>query len=121
MTLIEVLVALVILVGPLLAVAGLSGKLAHAVGESGARNKASQLAMSRLEEVKGATRYADLGALYSGTEYAVPGTPGFRRETFVKRVVGSTQAPVDYTIVTVEVSAAGLKSPIRKTTVVSGF
>lgn len=121
MTLLEVLVAIVILVGPLLAIAAFSGKLARAVGENGVRTRASQLAVARIEEVKGATRYDSLALRYAGTEYAVPGAPGFRRLTALRRVGGTGTAVVDYYVVTVEVSAAGLKRPVRKTTVVSNF
>ena len=121
MTLVEVLVALVLMAGVLLAMGRFSGALAHTTGAARVTATATQLVADRLEQVKGAPRYTAIESLYVATENPVSGFSGFSRQTFVKRVGGLATDSIDYKIVTVQVSNAALSTPVRKSTVIAPF
>ncbi len=125
MTLIEVLVAIVILAGVLLSLGRFSGILAHTAGTARITATATQLVADRLETVKGAPRYVAIESLYvlagQGNEATVSGFPGYSRQTLVLRVGGLPTDTVDYKIVTVTVSHGSLSTPVRKSTVVGQF
>lgn len=120
-TLIEVMVALGIFAGALLSLAAFSGRFAHAVSEGTARTTAVELAAERIETVKSGTKYALLESQFAGTESSIVGATGFSRQTLITRVGGSPSDLVDYKIVTVIVSSDALKTPIRKTSIISEF
>jgi prepilin-type N-terminal cleavage/methylation domain-containing protein len=119
MTLIEVMVALVIVVGATLAMGGFVNRFIHTVSVSSIRATATELAADRLETVKAAASYDSVLAAYAGTERTIAGRPGFERRTVVTRVV--TTGREDYAIVTAIVSANGLPTPVKKTTIISSF
>jgi prepilin-type N-terminal cleavage/methylation domain-containing protein len=123
MTLIEVIIAIVILSGALLSMGGFVTKFANTVNMSDIRSIASDLAADRIETVKAATSYASIDSLYAKTEAAgtVVGYPKFTRRTIVQRVGGGPTDLVDYKIITVIVSTPPLKVPVKKTTIISDF
>ena len=121
LTLVEVLVSIVLLAGVLLTMAKFSADLAHSSGSARLMATAAQLVADRLETVKGAPRYSAIESLYVATESPVPGFTGYTRKTMVLRVGGQPTDSIDYKIVTVEVSNAGLTKPVRKTTVIAPF
>lgn len=121
MTLVEVLVALVLMAGVLLAMGRFSGALAHTTGTARVTATATQLVADRLEQVKGAPRYTAIESLYVATENPVSGFTGFSRQTFVKRIGGLATDSIDYKIVTVQVSNTALSTPVRKSTVIAPF
>ena len=120
MTLVEVIVALVILAGAMLALARFIGTFSRTVNDSSVKSEAVQLAAQRLEMVKALPRYSDLDSV-AGTERTVAGHPGFTRETLTRRVGGAARDDEDYKIVTVIVSAPALRTPVKRTTVISEF
>jgi Tfp pilus assembly protein PilV len=121
MTLVEVLVALVLMAGVLLALGRFSATLAHTTGEARLVATATQLVADRLETVKGVPRYSAVESLYVATENTLAGFTGFKRQTQVLRVGGTAADSMDYKIVTVTVTNPGLKAQVRKSTVISVF
>jgi prepilin-type N-terminal cleavage/methylation domain-containing protein len=123
MTLIEVIIATVILGGALMSLAGFVAKFAHTVSDADIRGIAAELAADRIEMVKAATQYATIDSLYATTEGrgTITGYPKFTRQTLIKRVGGGPGDIVDYRIVTVVVMAPPLRTPVRKTTIISDF
>jgi prepilin-type N-terminal cleavage/methylation domain-containing protein len=121
LTLVEVIVALSILGGTLMALGMFSVRLSQNTSASRIRIQAAQLAAQRLEAVKGAPRYSAIETLYVATEAVVPNAPGYRRQTWVTRVGGNVTDTIDYKIVTVQVSHSQLAGNVRKTTVIAPF
>ena len=120
MTLVEVIVALVILAGAMIALARFIGTFSRTVNDSAVKAEATQLAAERLEVVKAIQRYADVDAA-AITETDIVGHRNFTRRTVVRRVGGAASDDEDYKIVTVIVSAPALRTPVKRTTVISEF
>jgi len=120
MTLVEVIVALVILAGAMLALARFIGTFSRTVNDSAVKAEATQLAADRLEAVKALPRYADLDTI-ARTETSISGHGNFTRQTVVRRVGGGSGDDEDYKIITVIVTAPALRVPVKRTTVVSEF
>ena len=121
MTLIEVLVALILLGGVLLSLGKFSGALAHTSGTARLLATATQLVSDRIGVVKGAPRYTAIESLYVATETPVSGFKDFTRRTIAKRIGGKATDSIDYKIITVEVSNPSLTKPVRKSTVIAPF
>jgi prepilin-type N-terminal cleavage/methylation domain-containing protein len=121
LSLVEVIVALSILGGVLLALGMFSARLSQGTSASRIRIAATQLAADRLEQVKSAPRYTVIESLYVATESSIPGNPGFSRQTWVQRVGGAVSDTIDYKIITVQVAHAQLAGNVRKTTVIAPF
>ena len=121
MSLVEVIVALGILAGALMAMSGFAVKLAQATTRARIRATAGQLISDRLESVKSAPRYLAIDTLFAGTEGSIPNFPGFVRQTWVKHVGGKVTDTIDYQLITVEVRSPKLGSNMRKTSAIPPF
>ena len=121
MTLIEVIVSIVLLTGALLAMGAFIARYANVTGAIARRSEANELVADRLEEVKGALRYSAIDSLYAKTEPTIAGHPGLTRQTLVTRTGGAAPSLYDYKTVTVIVNGPGLKTPSKKTTIISVF
>lgn len=121
MTIIEVIVAMTLLAGALLAMGAFIARYAKVAGTMAVRSEASELVADRLEAVKGAIRYSTLESVYSGTESSIPNHPGFARQTIITHTGGLPPSLYDYKTVTVIVTAPALPKPAKKSTVVSVF
>ena len=117
MTILEVLMALVILTGALLGMGKFITNFAHTSSTGAIASTAADLVQDRLEYVKTTAPYSAL-ATYATIESAIPGHPGFTRETDVVR---TNMAQTDYTTVTVTVTHASLTNPVSKTTIIGAF
>lgn len=119
-TMVEVIVASLILGTALLAMAGFTVRYQQM--DSGARivAKAQQAANERLERVRTAQPYLSLDTMVA-TESSVPGYPGYTRQTLVTRVGGAATDTVDYRIVTIRVTTPGVARVISKSSVVGAF
>lgn len=113
-SLVEVMVALVILTVVLLGLGGASGTFLHTVTTSDRAEAAIQLADDRIETIRSDPNYGALDTLYNGTQTGFSGLPGYSRVTQVVHVV-TTTPPLDYRKITVTVSGPGLASPIART------
>ncbi len=118
MTLMEVLIALVILATVLIALCEYLGRFARQVNVTAVSATASDLVTSRLEFMKSVTSYARVDG-YAVTETSIPDFPAYTRITSVTRV---SSAQEDYKLVTVRVTHPILGADtVRKTTVVPRF
>src|SRR5438105_390322 len=98
-TLVEVMIALVILMVVLLGMARLTAGMTHAVTTGGQQQAAVELAESR----------------YVATETNFPTLQGFSRQTIIVRDTGSVTQPHDWKRVTVSVQGPGLLAPVSRT------
>jgi prepilin-type N-terminal cleavage/methylation domain-containing protein len=121
MTLVEVMIALTILATASLALAGFMAKFAHTVATADVRNTASEIAASRLEEIKGAPRYSLIDSVYPGTTALAAPYTGYTRRTLVSHTGGATADLYDYKTVTVVVTNPRLGTPVRRSTVIAAF
>ena len=117
MTLVEVLVALVILAGVLVGLCEYMGRFARQINVVAVEATAADLATSRLESLKGVTRYDRLDA-FAVSESAIPSAPGYTRVTSVQRTATTR---LDYRTVTVTVTHPTLAAAVRKSTVIARF
>lgn len=117
MTLMEVMVALVILTGALLGMGRFITSFSHATTDGALSSTASDLVLDRLEYLKATTPYTNL-ASYAAVEGAIPGYPNYTRTTQVLR---TNNASTDYTAITVTVSHPSLAKSVKKTTIIGAF
>ncbi len=120
MTLIEVMIAIIIVTSAALSLGVFVGQFSHASTLAAARTVAVELAGSRLEMVRGAKTYAGIDSLAT-TEASLPGYSGYTRQTYVQRVGGGNGAIYDYKVITVTVTAPTVTSPVEKTTMIASF
>ena len=127
MTIIEVLFAIVILSGVMLALSRFGQGFTRATRNAANLTIASDLATARVEAIKGHGAYATLVSEYNGTNETsttsganppMTGYAGYLRSTAATRTVSDT---TDYVTVTVTVTSALLSSPMRKTVVIAAF
>jgi len=118
MTLVEVMIALVIMAGALLALGRFTADFAKVSSLARNKTQALEIAMARLDSARSTTPYTALSGL-AETKVAVPGTTGFSRTTIVKQD-GSVTSDHDITTITVEVTPP-TGAVVRKTTVIGAF
>jgi prepilin-type N-terminal cleavage/methylation domain-containing protein len=117
-TLIEVMLAVVLLSIVLVSVARYTGQFLHTVSISTVRTVAADVARERIGLVDMDPSYTTLAATWAGTETGFPGYPGMTRVTTVSRVTGANP-PRDYTNVTVRETEPTMGPAIDVTTVVA--
>lgn len=117
-SLIEVMLAVVILGVVLVGVARYTGQFLHTVSTSTVRTVAAEVARERVSLVDMDPSYTTLGATWAGTQTGFPGYPNMTRVTTVSRVTGNAP-PRDYTIVTVRVTEPTMSQAIDVTTMVA--
>jgi prepilin-type N-terminal cleavage/methylation domain-containing protein len=106
-TLVEVIVASVILAGALIAMAGFTMRYQQIDSRARQTARASQAASDRLELVRSTQPYFAMDTMQA-IETNVPGLPGFSRRTWVTRVGGTASDTVDYRVITVRVAPPGI-------------
>ena len=117
-TLIEVMIALVILTVVLLGLARFAGAFLHTVGTSTVKTIATEVAYSQLALIRTDPTYP-LPAGYSGTVTGFPGYGAMTRTTVLNRLGGPSYATRDYTVVTVRVLEPTMKDTVNVTAVVA--
>jgi prepilin-type N-terminal cleavage/methylation domain-containing protein len=117
-TLLEVLVAMVILGFVILGVqASMTDRMVRDVGWQETRVRANQLALDRVHAIQADPVYATLSTRYAGTERGLPGAPTFERNTrFTATRLGTGS---EYLTITVTVSEPRLTRPVSRTVVVA--
>lgn len=126
MTIIEVMFAIVILSGVMLALSQFGQGFTRATRNAANLTLASDLATARLEAIRGHGTYATLVAFDATSETSASGSAnpsmsgydGFTRQTAAVRTITDT---TDFVTVTVTVTADVLKAPMRKTVVIAAF
>lgn len=124
MTLIEVMIAIVILSGAMIGLARFGGDFEHTTATASDMSLASDLASLQIEQVKAFRVYTSIVATYNGVTQTYVGDPlynGFTKKTVAARCAGCPTANNDYTTVTVTVTGRSLVSPIAKTTIIAVF
>lgn len=117
-TLVEVMIALVILMVVVVGFMSTSSRLMHTVAVNDRQEAAIRLAYDRIEMVRLDPRYTKLESLFVATETSFPTLPGYTRVTAITLVGGPSQ-PTDHKKVTVTVNGPGLLVPIKRTTTVA--
>jgi prepilin-type N-terminal cleavage/methylation domain-containing protein len=117
-TLIEVIIALVLLTVVVLGMATGTGRFMHTVAEADRRGAALQLAADRLDLVLLDPDYGGLDSLYVATETGFATLPGMIRTTEIVLVGGSAQS-MDHKKITVTVSGPGLVTAITRSATVA--
>lgn len=111
-SLVEVVVALSILVGVVLALLTLTGRSMRIATTAEREQAALQLVSDRTDLVLTDPRYAMLDSLYAGTETNFPTLAGLTRTTVISTVSTSSN---NYKKITVTVSGTGLDNPVSRT------
>lgn len=123
MTLVEVILAIVILSGAMLGLGNFARKFQSANSGSTSKSLASDLAAQRIVEVLAYRPYASIVATYhNAVEAFTTGVyKGFTRTTYAVRCSGCPTATNDYITVTVAVTGNDLPAAVTKTTVIAAF
>jgi prepilin-type N-terminal cleavage/methylation domain-containing protein len=123
-SLIEVVIAIIILSIVSLSLGKFVGKFSHAVGTSTARTTAVSVAQEQIETIKtqgnsNTALYAGLVGTYNNASLTgFPGYPSMNRMTRVVRTTGGNP-PRDFTTITVTVSEPTMGTPVSITTVMA--
>lgn len=117
-TIVEVIVALVILSIAVLGLAGSATRLTTAAATAEVRAQAVYSADDRIGRIEMDRRYTLLDSLYEAVENGVPG-PGFVRSTTVEHIQVTSPDTLDYLMVTVNVTGPGFTEPVKRTLVVA--
>jgi type II secretory pathway pseudopilin PulG len=127
MTIIEVLFAIVILSGVMLALSRFGQGFSRATRNAAHLTVASDLAAARLEAIKGHGVYATLVSTFdntsetSATVGANPSMSGYDQFTRTTDATRTTTDSTDYVTITVTVTGVVLKAPMVKTAVITAF
>lgn len=113
-TLVEIIVALVILATAVLGLGSSAAKLTTVAAGAELRALALYSVEDRITEVRLDTRYAELDSLYGGVEADALGLPGFTRTTTVTHVTKADGEPVDYKVVSVVLAGPQLSTPVSR-------
>ena len=80
-TLVEMMIAIVVLTLAVLGVAGSTGQMALKASTAEVKSKAVQAVEDRITRVAMDPRYPVLDSIYDGTEASMPDMPGFSRRS----------------------------------------
>jgi prepilin-type N-terminal cleavage/methylation domain-containing protein len=118
-SLVEVVVALVILAFAVMGAQSLTATMINTVATANIENSAAQLVEDRIDLIRTDPAYDSLTTKYAGTESTIPGWSTLQRVTQLARTRDSTAAGItDFYTVTVTVNGTGLRAPLRRTIVV---
>ena len=120
MSLVEVIVAMMLLVGVLLVLGGFSAQFARATAQAHLVVLANELAAARLDAVRQQPTYAALDSL-AKTDTVPADFSRYAVKTQLLRVGGKAADSVDYKLVTVTVTHPAMKKTVTKTTAVAAF
>lgn len=117
-TLIEVIVALVILMAVMVQFVVMTGKATNTATTSQRSEAAIELAMDRIDQIRSDPNFGhlDSAGVYVGTESSFPGLPGVQRTT---TAVHDSNATTNYKIFTVQVTGPGISTTVSRTTIVA--
>jgi prepilin-type N-terminal cleavage/methylation domain-containing protein len=126
MTVIEVMFAIVILSGVMLAMSQFGQAFTRATRDAANLAVASDLATARLQLTRTHPTYTTIVSTFNGTSEtsagasnpSMAGFAGYTRTTAATRLQNDS---TDYVTVTVTVNAAVLKRPVAKTAVIAAF
>ena len=120
MTLVEVIVAMMLLVGVVLVLGGFSAKFAQASNQAHLVVLANELAATRLDAVRQQPNYAGLDTLVR-TDTVKADFSVYTVRTQMVRIGGAVTDSVDYKMFTVTVTHPAMRKVVTKTTAVAAF
>jgi Tfp pilus assembly protein PilV len=123
MTLVEVILAIVILSGTMLGLGNFARKFQNANSGSTSKTLASDLAAQRIAEVQAYRPYGSITSSYHSTSesWTTGVYKGFTRATSAVRCSGCPTATNDYITVTVSVTGNDLATAVKKTVIIAAF
>lgn len=125
MTLLEVILAVIILSGVLLVLGGFSAKFAQANGQAHLVITANEIASARLDEIRTQPTYASIDTLATptnGADSVQKDNTTFLRVTKIRHVGGTAATDsVDYRLMTVIVTHPSMTRTVSKTTAIAAF
>ncbi len=120
MTLVEIIVAMLLLVSVVLVLGGFSAKFAQATGQAHLIVLANEIASTRLDGVRQQPTFAAIDSMMrldtvkaDFSKYAV--------RTQVVRIGGAITDSVDYKVITVTVTHPAMRKTVSKTTAIAAF
>jgi prepilin-type N-terminal cleavage/methylation domain-containing protein len=120
LTLIEIMIAMVILTVVLLGMAQFAVNFTRAVQQSEARIVAVNLVDQRLSEIRSSPNYSGLESAFNASESTISGFNGYSRVTTIVHTGGPRPTSTDdYKTITVTVTPPGRIGPVKKTIVVA--
>ncbi len=118
-SLVEVVVALVLLAVAMMGAQTLAATMIRTVTKSNVQVAAAQLVEDRIDRIRTDPAFDSLTTKYAATEASLPGWSLLQRVTQVVRTTSVTTAgTTDYYTVTVTVSGRGLAAPIKRTIII---
>ena len=117
-SLVEVVVALVILSTAVLGLASSATRLTTTAAAAQVRALAMESAQDRLARVRLDPRYGALDSLYSGTDENLFGSTGLTRTTRVVHIL-RTSPSLDYKQIMVTVTGPTLETPVSRVIVIA--
>ncbi len=115
-TMIELLVALVVLAVAVVGLSAATGSYSRLVTTIDRKTVAAQVAKDRLDAIRADPDYEALVSRYSESQTVLTDPPGFIRTTVLRRQVTQTQTGnIDFTRITVTVDGPGLTEPVART------
>lgn len=127
MTIIEVMFAIVILSGVMLALSRFGQSFTRAARNAAYLTIASDLATARIEVVRAHPVFGTIVATFdnttetSATAGANPSMTGFEGYTRLTRATRTVTDSTDFVTVSVTVTSAELAKPVAKTTIIAAF
>jgi type II secretory pathway pseudopilin PulG len=121
MTLVEVIVAMMLLVGVVLVLGGFSAKFAMASNQAHLVVLANEMAATRLDAVRQQPSYLAIDTLVHANDSVKADASWYHLQTQVVRIGGATTDSVDYKLVTVTVTHPAMRKIVTKTTAVAAF
>lgn len=118
-TLVEVVVALVILSVAILGLSGSAAQLGQAAARAEIRALALESVQDRISRVRLDPRYGSLDSIYSGVDSDLLGITGLTRTTTVTHVLQTNPVDLDYKRIRVVVSGAQLGPDIARYIVIA--
>ena len=120
MSLVEVIVAIIILTGVVLVLGAFSAQFAQASGQAHLVVNANELAATRLDAVRQQPTYAAIDTL-ARTDSVKADFTYYTVRTQIAHIGGAVTDSVDYKMVTVTVTHPSMKKTITKSTAVAAF
>ena len=122
MTLIEIIVAMMILTGVVMMLGGFTAKFSHANSQAHLVIAANELASQRLDTIRQQATYGSIDLLKTSSPDTIKyDFMKFARQTTVLRIGGGVTDSVDYKLVTVTVTAPGMRKTVTKSTAIAAF
>ena len=118
-TLVEMIIALLILTVAVLGIGATAGQMARTAGTAEVDALALQAVEDRISSIMLDPRYQWLDSLYAGSESSIVGLDQYTRETDVTRyqLPGSGGRTIDYTRITVTVDGPGSADDVSRSLV----